>query len=163
MMYPNNGGRDFRGGPGRGPGKPQGGQGGRPPYASERTEAKPIEALPIPADYLDRAEEIMRQQYRLITTSKLRRLLSLVTEVYNEENLRTESELSEESQAAVGLMRIRFAYEGGRDSKVKDFIAKAYLLEYLKGIGSSRDDFIRFAHYMEALVAYHRFFGGREN
>ena len=80
-----------------------------------------------------------------------------------EENLRTESELSEESQAAVGLMRIRFAYEGGRDSKVKDFIAKAYLLEYLKGIGSSRDDFIRFAHYMEALVAYHRFFGGREN
>ena len=61
------------------------------------------------------------------------------------------------------LLSHSFAYEGGRDSKVKDFIAKAYLLEYLKGIGSSRDDFIRFAHYMEALVAYHRFFGGREN
>lgn len=36
------------------------------------------------------------------------------------------------------------------------------LLEYLKGISTDRADLIRFAHYMEALVAFHRYFGGKE-
>ena len=40
---------------------------------------------------------------------------------------------------------------------------KAQLLAYIKGIGNSRAEMIRFAHYMEALVAYHRFMGGKEN
>lgn len=60
------------------------------------------------------------------------------------------------------MMRIRTAYEAGRDDTVKTFVEKARLLQYMKGIGSSREDLIRFAHYMEALVAYHRFYGGRE-
>ena len=46
---------------------------------------------------------------------------------------------------------------------MRDFVEKAKLLEYIKGISSSRAEMIRFAHYMEALVAYHRFLGGKEN
>ena len=37
------------------------------------------------------------------------------------------------------------------------------LLEYLKGVGDSREAMIQFAHYVEALVAYHRYLGGRDN
>ena len=37
------------------------------------------------------------------------------------------------------------------------------LLEYLKGINGKRESFIKFTQYMEALVAFHKFFGGREN
>ena len=45
----------------------------------------------------------------------------------------------------------------------KTYVEQAKLLEYLKGVGDSREEMIRFAHYMEALVAYHRYLGGRDN
>ena len=124
---------------------------------------EPVKPMSIPADYLDQAEELMRENTRLITTSKIRRLFSMVTEIYNEENLSTRKELAEDSVAAIGMMRIRFAYECGREKNVKTFVQQAHLMNYLKGIGNSREEFIKFARYMEALMAYHRFFGGREN
>lgn len=137
---------------------------GRAPYGQRNiTPPAPIESLPIPADFLEQAEELMQTQSAGITTNKIRRLYSLATEIYNEERLRTEEELSQESMAAVGMMRVRMAYECGRDEKVKSFVQAAKLLEYLKGIGNKRENFIHFTQYMEALVAYHRFFGGREN
>ena len=46
---------------------------------------------------------------------------------------------------------------------MKDFVEQAKLLEYLKGVGDSREAMIQFAHYVEALVAYHRYLGGRDN
>lgn len=138
-------------------------RGPRKDYQKNDTPAAPIEALPLPGDYLDQAEKLMQSSEISITTSKIRRLYSLATEVYNEERLRTEQTLTEGSIAAVGMMRVRIAYECGRDDKVKAFVQKAKLLEYLKGIGDSRVNFIRYTQYMEALVAYHKFFGGREN
>ena len=89
-------------------------------------------------------------------------LLSLVTDIYNEENIRTEEKLRPESVVKLNLMRVRVAYECGRDDTVKSFVARTNLLEYLKGISTDRADLIRFAHYMEALVAFHRYFGGKE-
>lgn len=50
--------------------------------------------------------------------------------------------------AAIGMMRIRFAYECGRDAKVKSFVEKARLMNYLKGTGNSREEFIKLARYM---------------
>ena len=60
------------------------------------------------------------------------------------------------------LIRMRMLYEAGRDQDVKIFVEKTKLIEYLKGIGNSRSSFIDYAHYLEALVAYHRYYGGRE-
>ncbi len=98
-----------------------------------------------------------------ITTSKIRNLLSLVTDIYNVENLRDGPELLPESRNALTMMRIRTVYEAGREQTVKEFVTEATLLEYIKDIGSSREKLIDFAHYMEALVAYHRqLIGGRE-
>ena len=125
--------------------------------------SKSVSSMTIPEDYLDQAEKLMGENTSLITTSKIRRLFSLVMEIYNEETLSTQKDLSRESVSSIGMMRVRFAYECGRDKKVKEFVEKAHLMNYLKGIGSSREEFIKFAQYMEALVAYHKFFGGREN
>lgn len=117
----------------------------------------------VPDDYVDQAERIMRslmENGKTVSNSKIRKLLSLVSEIYNEENRSTEKELQEKNVVKINLMRVRVAYECGRDNAVKDFVAKAKLLEYLKGISRDRADLIRFAHYMEALVAYHRYLGG---
>ena len=105
----------------------------------------------------------MKTRFRQITTSKLRNILSLLMDVYNTEILRTEAELSEESQVKLQMARIRIAYECGRDRNTKEFVEGAYLLPWLKAVGSSREQAIRYIHYLEAIVAYHRFWGGREN
>lgn len=128
----------------------------------------PAEIKPeqIPEDYVEQAEKVMRNvmgQRGAITTSKIRNLLSMVSDIYNEENIRTETELLPGNVSALMMMRVRTVYECGRDDTVKRFVQETRLLQYLKGIGSSRTELIRFAHYMEALVAYHRYFGGKEN
>ena len=134
----------------------------RPAYNQPLAE---IQAEKVPDDYIDRADAIMREmsgQRPVITTSKIRNLLSLVSGIYDAERLRTEPELTKESIAGIGMMRIRTAYEAGRDPATKVFVEKAHLLQYLKGISTNRETLIAFAHYMEALVAYHRYYGGKE-
>ena len=42
-------------------------------------------------------------------------------------------------------------------------MTKANLLEEIGKFGRDKDRLIVFCHYMEALVAYHRYYGGREN
>lgn len=125
-----------------------------------------IKALPLPEDYVDEAEKVMRElanKGKKITTSKNRNLLSLVSDIYNVENLRDDPQIMPESRTALTMMRIRVVYEAGREQTVKEFVTEAKLLEYIKDIKNDRAKLINFAHYMEALVAYHRFLiGGRE-
>ena len=141
-------------------------------------KALPPETIPrkVPENYVDEAERIMRaliSSGTTITTSKIRNLLSLVTDIYNDESIRTEDKLKPDSVVKLNLMRVRVAYEYGRDNgesvgkdkvyPMKEFITQAHLRKYLKGISTDRADLIRFAHYMEALVAFHRYLGGKEN
>lgn len=141
-------------------------------------KALPPETIPrkVPENYVDEAERIMRaliSSGTTVTTSKIRNLLSLVTDIYNDESIRTEDKLKPDSVVKLNLMRVRVAYEYGRDNgesvgkdkvyPMKEFISQAHLREYLKGISTDRADLIRFAHYMEALVAFHRYLGGKEN
>lgn len=137
----------------------------RSSYGQQKELPPEITPKKVPEDYVDEAERIMRSlmsQPKKVTTSKIRNLLSLVTDIYNTENIRTEETLLPESIVKLNLMRVRVAYECGRDDTVKSFVAQTNLLEYLKGISTDRADLIRFAHYMEALVAFHRYFGGKE-
>ena len=41
-------------------------------------------------------------------------------------------------------------------------VGAAELIPYLKDIGTSREKLMNYFHYMEALVAYHKFYGGKE-
>ena len=140
-------------------------------YGQQKELPPEITPKKVPEDYVDEAERIMSNlmsQPKKVTTSKIRGLLSLVTEIFNVENLRTEEALLPESVVKINLMRVRVAYEYGRDTGESVGKDKAYPMKdiisqsYLKGISTDRADLIRFAHYMEALVAFHRYFGGKE-
>ena len=124
----------------------------------------PVKPKKLPENYVDEAERVMSElkAKRGITTSKIRAIYALVADIYNAENLRSEAELLEESQLKLMRLRVRIIYDAGREQAVRAFVEKAQLLEYIKGIGKSRAEMIQFAHYMEALVAYHRYYGGRE-
>ena len=137
------------------------GKGGYNSNYPKREVPKP--AGPFSEEYVDFAENLMRTNTRNITTSKLRNILSLLMDAYNTESLRTADTITEEDAVRLQMARIRLAYECGRDNKTKQFVEAANLLPWLKEIGTSRDKLLHYVHYVEALVAYHRFFGGREN
>ncbi len=139
----------------------RGGQ-GNPKPQSQRPE--PVKAEEVPENYVERAEKVMNdlRNWRSITTTKIRNLFSLVVDICSEEELRTESTLQDKSVARLKRMHVRVIYESGRDGGTKEFVEKTKLLEYLKWIGNDRERLIRFTRYMEALVAFHRYFGGKE-
>lgn len=124
----------------------------------------------LPDNYVDEAQGFMnkfmdehKKDKNRITTTKIRSILAMVSEIYNEESRRTDEKLSEDSMANIQLLRVRMIYECGRNpSDVKPFIIGSKLINYLLDIGDSRKRFINYAHYVEALVAYHRFFGGKD-
>lgn len=134
----------------------------RPNYNQGYQKPAPIAPATFATEtYVDVAEKVMQEKYGTITTTKLRIILAMVSDIYNAENIRTEETLLPESLEKLSLMRVRLAYECGRDRQVKLFVETARLLDYLKTIGKNRATFILYARYLEALVAYHRFFGGR--
>lgn len=120
-------------------------------------------------NYVEQAEKVMQDlqaagkgQIKL-TTSKIRSILAMVSELYNDaQRLRAET-LSEDLVGRVQYLKMRVAYEAGRDGIVMDFVKKAELLGEIDRVGRKKERLILFCHYMEALVAYHKFLGGRDN
>ena len=126
----------------------------KPNHPSGKGPAKPKAAAAepvIPENYVDFAEQLMKENCALITKTKIQNLLRLACDVYNNENRRTE--------------------ECGRDPQVRQFVESANLFEYLAKLSSvgtcTRQDLIDYYHYMEALVAFHRYYSesktGEEN
>lgn len=123
------------------------------------------------ANYVDEAEKVI-QSLRVkdrrgnvkinLTTSKIRNILSLMTELYNDVTHETDEELSAEYVERIQYIRLRIAYEAGRDQEVKNFVEKSKLLAYIKNIGNNKKKFLMVFRYMEALVAYHRYYGGKD-
>lgn len=99
----------------------------------------------------------------MVTTSKLRNLLSMTSDIYNEVLEKSEDKLDSELTGRIEYLRVRFVYEAGREPKVKDLVNEAKILEILKEINGSRKNYILFSRYMESLVAFHRFYGGKDN
>lgn len=131
---------------------------------SAQRQPRVIVAEEVPENYVDCAEKVMEKDSKNITTSKLRNLMSLLVDAFNVENRRTKESITPQSQAALLQMRVRLAYEYGRgNDRFKDFLEHSKLQEYLKGIDNHRQKFIDLFHYVEALVAYHKYYGGREN
>lgn len=121
--------------------------------------------------YVDKAEKVIQRlalkkdRYGnpdMVTTSKIRNLLAMTADIYGEV-LGMDEKLPENVNARIDYLRIRFVYEVGRDNKkVGDFVKNAQILEALKEIQGSRKRYILFSHYMEALVAFHKYYGGRD-
>ena len=121
-------------------------------------------------NYVDLAENVIveglerdrKGNFRL-TNSKIRNLLSLVNNLYTDivRSSGANERLSEAIEGKIQYLRLRFVYEAGREKSVKDFVDKADIIRHLKRI-ETRSDLLLFCRYMESLVAYHKFNGGRD-
>ena len=102
----------------------------------------------------------------MVTTSKLRNLLAMTADIYNQVLVCQEEVLSDDICGRIEYLRVRFMYEYGRDDskerKVKNFIDKTNILVLLKEVGKTKHNYILFSKYMEALIAFHKYYGGKE-
>jgi len=144
-------------------------------YQGSNTQSRPQEQPKInDPDYVNRAEKVMlsigrpdnrdssKRRFNL-TTSKIRGILTLFNQIYNDVVKSTDEKLTEDMQNRIKYLRVRMVYEAGREPSVEEFISASDLLTEVNRIGDSKKKFIELARYMEALVAYHRFLGGRDN
>ena len=98
----------------------------------------------------------------IVTTSKIRNLLSMTADIYNEVRMSEAVELDIGTKERIAYLRMRCLYEAGRDESVKLFVKKSNILTMMKGI-KTKADYITFSHYMEALVAWRKYLGGRDD
>ena len=127
-------------------------------------------------DYVDKAERVMKEiaQNDVISTSKIRDLLAQVNELYNDiVHLQGET-LGDNYVEKIRHLKVKMIYDAGRDrlamkkgeerrypeGKVKYFYDQSGLLDMVSEIGNSKKKFLEYCRYFEALVAYHKFFGG---
>ena len=129
-------------------------------------------------NYVDFAENVIKKlknrtkevrgrviRIEMLTTSQIRNLLSMCADIYNQILSQTDKngdKLTEEVCGRINYLKIRFVYEAGRDEKVREFVTEAGILENLKEIKDSKQKFLLFHRYMEALVAFHKFYGGKD-
>lgn len=94
----------------------------------------------------------------LIKTNKIRNILSLMNELYAMIKKDRNEKLSVETQSHVQYVRMKLAYEAGRDANVKKFLNDVRLIGYLKIVKVSRAKLLLICNYTEALVAYHKYY-----
>ena len=98
----------------------------------------------------------------IVTTSKIRNLLAMNTDIYNQVLTKSSEKLDDEICGRIEYLRVRFMYECGREPKVKEFVQQAEILEILKEIKQRKKNYLLFSRYMEALIAFHKYYGGKE-
>ena len=119
-------------------------------------------------NYVDKAENVIKslnhtKDHRnnkikfFLTTTKIRNLLNLTSNLFDESKIREYKELADK----IAYLRVQFVYQSGRETAVKDLVKKAEILDILKEI-NNKESLQRFCRYMEALVAYFKFYGGKD-
>jgi len=102
-----------------------------------------------------------------LTTSQIRKFLSGVNVVKNKVDVylttaEDKTVLSEELADEIKFLKVNIMYQAGREKNVKTFMKKARLDEIIDDIGTSTAEFSKFCKYIEALVAFHKFYGGKD-
>lgn len=102
-----------------------------------------------------------------VTTSQLRKFLAGVNglqnrvEIWELNNQIEGDKLPIEISDELDNLKVRLVYQSGREDIVKKFMDKAEILKDIDAIDCSKKRFLEFCNYMEALVAYHKFYGGK--
>lgn len=119
-------------------------------------------------NYVDQAESVIATLVRnkrnklVLTTSKIRNILTTSATIYDKVR-RKQGSLTEAEKADIQNLRMKLVYEYGRnEAGVQDFLKKSQLIEEIKKIGDDREKLIIYCKYIEALVAYQRYFGGQD-
>ncbi len=119
-------------------------------------------------NYVDEAEKVIKslmgkkdqrgRDIPIVTTSKLRNLLAMSADIYNEVINQKEDTLSEDICSRIEYLRVRVLYEAGREAAVRNLVNEAGIIEILKNAGVSKKNYILFSRYMEALVAFRKYY-----
>lgn len=134
-------------------------------------------------NYVDRAEQVIKRLIKTkerrqrgtvvtvkeidLTTNQIRKFLATANMIANKVSTYKarhpgERELPEELVGEIQYMRVKLVYQAGRERAVREFIEISELDKYIQQIGSSIKEFENFSRYVEALVAYHKFYGGKD-
>ena len=124
-------------------------------------------------DVVDKAEQTIKGLERdkfnniRLTKSQIRKFLTAVNVVKNkvdvEKSKTADKELlSADMAAEVKFLKVSILYQAGREKAVKDFVEKAEIAKIIVDIGNDASKFNKFCKYVEALVAFHKFYGGRD-
>ena len=119
-------------------------------------------------NYVDMAENAVKRLERnkngnlILTTSKIRNILSMISTIYYEVIHHPADKLNEDMVERLKYLKMRFAYEAGREKAVKNLIEVAKIFEIIEWVGDDKQRCILFCKYMESIVAYHKFNGGRD-
>jgi len=97
----------------------------------------------------------------IISTSQLRNILAMSADIYNQV-VPLEKDLTDEINSRIEYLRVRCFYEAGRERLVKDFMKCSKIPEILREINGEKKNFILFNHYLEALVAFRKYYGGKD-
>lgn len=102
-----------------------------------------------------------------VTTSQIRKFLTAVNVVRNKVDLykaknKGAEALSKELTAEIKFLKVNLLYQAGRTVAVKQFMTISKLDVIIDSIGDSLARFVKFTKYVEVLVAYHKFLGGRD-
>lgn len=109
--------------------------------------------------------------YIKLKTNQIRKILTAVNILKNKVDIykiakSKEKKLDEELQMEIEFLRVNIAYqigrEKGKENLVREFVEKADLLNMVKNINGDIKAFENFCRYIEALVAFHKFYGGQE-
>lgn len=103
-----------------------------------------------------------------LTTNQIRKFLTEVNTLTNKITLYRHQqeqtrELSEDLAKEVRFLKVKLAYQVARGNKgVKRFAEDTQLKEYIDTVGTDLKEYMAFAQFIEALVAYHKFYGEKE-
>lgn len=102
-----------------------------------------------------------------LKTNQIRKILTAVNilknkvDIYKIANPKVKK-LDEELQMEIEFLRVSISYQAGREKLVREFVEKADLLNMVKDINGDIKAFENFCRYIEALVAFHKFYGGQD-
>ncbi|MDT2808914.1 type III-A CRISPR-associated protein Csm2 [Enterococcus asini] len=95
-----------------------------------------------------------------LTTSKLRNLLTMVNNLYTQVYNDPSATLSENVRDELSYLKVKFAYEAGRNASVRSFIEKTKVSQLVDHVlkHNTKKYFLDYCKYFEALVAYAKFY-----
>ena len=103
-----------------------------------------------------------KEPFNGLTTSKIRSIYALIMNVYTKINT---PEDFDAHKSDLQYVKVKMAYESGRDSSrekpVSTFIHSTALMDAIDCI-KTYDQFILYCRYAESLVAYFKFYGGKD-
>lgn len=120
-----------------------------------------------------KAEETIRalsgehNEKRMITKSQIRKFLCAVNNLKNKVDIyclhNPEAKLlNEELTQGVKFLKVNIIY-AAKEPLVEEFMKQAELPRIIDGIGNNIEAYNKFCKYVEALVAYHKFHGGKDS